>query len=73
MILGKYQVVVGNLGTVTDTDCREAAVSNFRDYLSLARSPYGRAAGESVVLMHDGEVVLEKEAREEGDRGGQDS
>lgn len=50
----KYQVLVGNIGTVYNGDSLTQAIEVFLDYRGLSFSNYGRAAGEDVVVMcHD--------------------
>jgi hypothetical protein len=56
----KYQVLVGNIGTVVDTDDHKEAVRTFHEYVRQANDGYGRASGESVVFMRDGEPVSER-------------
>jgi len=55
----RYQVIVGNIGTVYDAGDREWAQSNYDDYVALSKSRQGRAADESVVMLENGEVVAE--------------
>ncbi len=55
-----YGVIVSNIGTVyaPGFDRREA-YATFRDYQQQSRDGYGRAAGETVTLMVDGEIAKE--------------
>jgi argonaute-like protein implicated in RNA metabolism and viral defense len=55
-----YQIIVGNIGTVLDTNDHRLAVVTFHDYVRQANAGYGRASGESVVFMRDGEIVSER-------------
>ena len=54
-----YEVIVGNVGTVhygeTEADAREA----FDAYKALSEHGGGRAAGEPVTLLRDGDVLDE--------------
>ncbi len=53
----QYQVIVGNIGTVTTTDSKKQALADFASYAEAAKSPYGRASGEEVTLFEDGEII----------------
>lgn len=55
----RYQVIVGNLGTVLDTNCRIQAHREYESYRYQSRLTYGRASGEPVTLMEDGEPIKE--------------
>lgn len=55
----KYQVIVGNIGTVYDGDDPVAAMNNFETYKHRSDENLGRAAGETVTLMEDGEIKVE--------------
>ena len=63
--MARYQVVVGNVGTVYDGDDRQESRMKFTGYRSMSKGDYGRASGESVYLMDDGEIVLEFVGRED--------
>ena len=54
-----YQVIVGNMGSVCDTDSERIAKNHYRDYVAQSTADHGRASGEPVTLMHDGEPVQE--------------
>lgn len=53
-----YSVIVGNIGTVYNGAQRPEAYRQFRRYQE-AGGEYGRAAGETVTLMVDGEIRKE--------------
>ena len=56
----KYQVIVGNVGTVYDGDDQEQAKRDYRECVSLSKdSEFGRMAGEEVTLFEDGEILKE--------------
>ena len=58
-----YQLVVGNIGTVyTGYDAVEA-IKDYQHYVNLSKSEAGRAAGESVTLFCDGEIMEEHTGR----------
>jgi hypothetical protein len=56
-----YEVVVGNIGYVHRGNNPVEANRHFSEYRTLSRDNYGRAAGEPVVLMKDGEPIREYE------------
>lgn len=55
----KYQVLVGNVGHICDTDNGAEAWREYRRYIGQSRSEHGRAAGEPVTLFVDGEIRAE--------------
>lgn len=55
----KFEVTVGNIGTVERTDSHKTAMATYREYVSQSKNNYGRAAGEDVVLWEDGEPIEE--------------
>ena len=57
----KYEVVVGNIGSVYDGSDESEGRRKYQSYVDLSRSNIGRAGGESVVLMQDGEILKEYE------------
>lgn len=57
--MSKFEVIVGNIGTVIATDVRTEAESVFRDYVDQSRSSYGRTSGEHVTMLSDGEIIDE--------------
>lgn len=50
-----FQVIVGNIGTVTDTNLLREALKDYKEYKDQSKDGYGRAADESVTLMKNGE------------------
>lgn len=50
-----YEVIVGNVGTVYNGLDYTEALRLYRVYVDMSGEKYGRAAGESVTLMVDGE------------------
>jgi hypothetical protein len=61
-----YKVVVGNVGTVYEGSDEDEAKRTYTEYVTQSKTPRsGRAAGESVTLMHGGEVH-EEHTLEEG-------
>ena len=55
----KYEVIVGNIGTVYNGDSRTVAREIFETYVSKSRIGLGRCSGEPVTLMQDGEPTYE--------------
>ncbi len=55
----KYQVIVGNIGTVCDTDSLVEAKHTFREYVRQSEKGYGRSAGEPVTIMDSNEPYKE--------------
>ena len=54
-----YTVIVGNIGTVYNGTNGFTAVKEYNSYIGLSKQPYGKASGESVTLLKDGEVYKE--------------
>lgn len=56
-----YEVIVSNIGTVYSGDDKAVADAKFNSYVVASRKPteYGRATGETVSLMVDGELLCE--------------
>lgn len=57
--MDKFEVIVGNIGTVYSGNNFMVASSKYNTYVKQAKAHHGRAAGEDVVLMHCGHVRLE--------------
>ena len=57
--MGKFEVIVGNIGMVLETNQRSAAVECFRDFVFDSINQRGRAAGEDVTLLEDGHIIDE--------------
>ncbi len=57
--MAMYQVIVGNVGLVVDTDNKAEANVAFRQYVNNSKNNIGMASGETVTLMVDGELDLE--------------
>ena len=54
-----YEVIVSNWGCVYSGPTTDTANAYFDDYVSVSKAGRGRAGGESVTLMCDGEPVRE--------------
>ena len=59
--MNKFQVIVGNIGTVYDGNNYMQAQARYTAYVRASKSPHGRAAGEPVTLMRNGEIRSEYE------------
>jgi hypothetical protein len=57
--MAKHEVVVGNVGTVLNTDDADKAKRTFDFYINASIVGDGRVAGESVVWFRDGEPLHE--------------
>lgn len=55
----KYQVIVGNIGTVYYGNDYEGASADFDYYVLRSKDGVGAASGESVTMFEDGEPVKE--------------
>ena len=57
-VKASWVVNVGNIGNIEE-ETEEAARATYAEYVEQSKSGYGRAGGESVILMEDGEPVEE--------------
>ena len=55
----RYQVIVGNLGTVLETNSKVFAWRAYGEYIGISQSEGMRATGEDVTLMCDDEIIAE--------------
>jgi len=55
----EWEVVVGNIGTVYKCSDASYAVEAYNDYVKISKNGKGRAAGESVTLLKNGEIHRE--------------
>lgn len=62
-----YQVIVGNIGAVYSGTSLDDATKAYAEYVGQSRLGYGRASGESVTLMADGEIRQEHAGTVEDD------
>jgi hypothetical protein len=60
----QWEVIIGNVGSVYRGTNGFEARQAFFGARKASLSPYGRASGESVVLMRDGDIVQEHEGKE---------
>lgn len=57
--MDRFQVIVGNIGTVHSSNNWGMACKDYGDYKKQSKDGYGRAAGEPVTMMKDGEIEFE--------------
>lgn len=57
--INDYEVIVGNVGTVTRTNDKGFAYSEYRGYVRLSKAGLGRVGNEPVTLMKNGEPLRE--------------
>jgi len=55
----QYEVIVGNIGTVYSGPSKAEADTHYTEYVSQSETNYGRAGGEDVTMMEDGEPIQE--------------
>lgn len=55
----KYDVTVGNIGTVYDGWDKDEANRTYDRYIDASKSEHGRASNEPIYLMTNGEITLE--------------
>jgi hypothetical protein len=55
----EFEVIVGNIGTVYSGGSRSEAMKKWTTYQLQSKAGYGRAGGEDVTLMADGEPIKE--------------
>jgi hypothetical protein len=58
-----YEVIVGNVGTIYSGYSKAEALHRYDTYVEISESCVGRAGGESIVLMVDGDISKEHEGR----------
>jgi len=61
----KYEVIVGNIGTVHSCNNPVEAAAVYGDYKRQSETNYGRAAGETVYLLKNGEPMYEHHGRQD--------
>jgi hypothetical protein len=54
-----YQVIAGNVGLVYDGGFYDSANDAFHVYRKRSMDGVGRASGEDVTMMKDGEIIRE--------------
>lgn len=55
--MAHYEVIIGNVGTVYSGTDSHVANTFYATYEADSRANYGRAAGEPVTLLQDGEPI----------------
>ena len=56
---GLYEVIVSNIGCTHSGRNEVEARKHYKEYVEQSKSNYGRAGGEEVKLMRDGEPIVE--------------
>ena len=54
-----YEVLVGNIGTVYSGGCHRFADEHFTEYVRQSKTGNGRAGGEDVTILRNGEPITE--------------
>lgn len=54
-----FEVIVGNIGNVYSGSNYMQACSHYTAYVNQSKGDYGRAAGEDVTMLHNGEIKKE--------------
>jgi len=55
----KWQLIVGNIGTVLETNNGFMACLEYGQYKEISKRSKGRASGENVTLLRNGEIRYE--------------
>ena len=61
--MSRFEVVVGNIGTVYSGSSYTLAREAFAEYAKQSRDNYGRAANEQVTMLRGGEIEKEYPGR----------
>ena len=57
--LSEYELIVGNIGTVYSGSSKKEALKHYSIYVKQSKTGRGRAGGEDVTLMQNGEPIKE--------------
>jgi hypothetical protein len=57
--MANFEVIVGNIGSVHEGGNERKARKHYDAYVLLSILGYGRASGERVTLLKDGEIISE--------------
>lgn len=57
--MSKYQIIVGNIGTVYSGENEKESLKIFREYVSQSLHGFAYAGNEDVVILCDGEILKE--------------
>jgi hypothetical protein len=57
--MARFDVIVGNIGTVYSGKSFRIAKSKYLAYVEASDSPVGRASGECVTVLRDGEIEIQ--------------
>ncbi len=67
--MAKYEVVVGNIGTVYEGQNKDSARRAYGTYVRASQSGSGRGSGEDVTMFEDGEICREYTGSRSGEEG----
>lgn len=70
MLNTRYEVIVGNIGSVYSGGNFMIASAKFAEYVKQSKSNVGRAGGENVTLLDRGEIKREFVGEIERNEGG---
>lgn len=54
-----YTLIVGNIGKINEYASRQLAQQEYESYVNLSTQECGRAAGESIFLFENDEIISE--------------
>jgi hypothetical protein len=60
--MSTYEVICGNVGSVYSGTDEAEARAKYQTYIEASKAEYGRASGEDVTLMRDGDIADEYSA-----------
>ena len=61
----KYEVIVGNVGTIYQGDNLASARKEYKAYVKISKEGYGRAGNEEVTLFDGGDILEEYHPKEQ--------
>lgn len=62
-MIDRFEIIVGNVGTVYTGNNRVEAENEYRECCAMVDQPYGRASGEDVTFMMDGDIHEEYQSK----------
>lgn len=65
-MIDRFQIVVSNIGTVHSGMNRLDAEREYKECCEMVDKHYGRASGETVTFIMDGEIQYEHEPKKGG-------
>ena len=55
----QYSVIVGNVGTVFNSNIKKDAIATYKEYVKMSDSSRGRVGGEDVILTCNDDPLYE--------------